>query len=108
MEKIDFTYLEVLSEDDEDFKTEFIETFETTYKSLTKKMLDELAAEDRDNLSKSAHQLTPSAKMIQLPCAETLEDLQYHPEKATKEAINDIHAECEGALKQLKDWASLE
>lgn len=107
MEKIDFTYLEVLSEDDEDFKAEFIETFETTYKSLTVKMRDELAANDMDNLSKSAHQLKPSAKMIQLPCAETLEEIQHSPETATSESINSIESQCEGALKQLKDWANL-
>lgn len=107
MQKIDFTYLEVLSEDDEDFKAEFIETFESTYKSLTAKMLDELAAKDLDNLSKSAHQLKPSAKMIQLPCSETLEDFQHHPENASKEAIENISTECDDALKQLKDWANL-
>lgn len=107
MEKIDLTYLEVLSEDDEDFKTEFIETFESTYISLTEKMGQELEKGDLDNLSKSAHQLKPSAKMIQLPCAETLEDLQYHPEKATKQLIKAIEVECSDALKQLKDWAGM-
>ena len=84
MVKIDFTYLEVLSEDDEDFKDEFIETFESTYVSLVRKMREELASGNMDQLSKSAHQLKPSAKMISLPCAETLEDIQYHPEKATQ------------------------
>ncbi|MEP1032400.1 Hpt domain-containing protein [Ekhidna sp.] len=107
MEKIDLTYLEVLSEDDEEFKAEFIETFETTYKSLTQKMKDELAANDLDNLSKSAHQLKPSAKMIQLSCSETLEEIQHNPEKATDEAIKDIISQCENALSQLKDWANL-
>ena len=107
MAKVDFTYLEVLSEDDEDFKREFIETFETTYKELTEKMEKELASGDLDSLSKSAHQLKPSAKMISLPSGDTLEDLQYHPEKATKDIIKEIHEECADALKQLKDWASL-
>ncbi|MEO9484672.1 MAG: Hpt domain-containing protein [Ekhidna sp.] len=107
MEKIDFTYLEVLSEDDEDFKAEFIETFETTYKSLTEKMENELAANDMDNLAKSAHQLKPSAKMIQLSCAETLEEIQHNPEKATSDSLAAIHAQCEDAVKQLKDWANL-
>lgn len=107
MAKIDLTYLEVLSEDDEDFKVEFIETFESTYISLTAKMKDELEAGDMENLSKSAHQLKPSAKMIQLPCAETLEDIQHHPENASKESLNDITSQCEDALKQLKSWANL-
>lgn len=107
MEKIDFTYLEVLSEDDEDFKAEFIETFETTYKSLTEKMKTELASNDLVNLGKSAHQLKPSAKMIQLPCAEILEEIQHHPETANEQALNDITTQCEDALKQLKDWANL-
>ncbi|MEQ6168657.1 MULTISPECIES: Hpt domain-containing protein [unclassified Ekhidna] len=104
MVKIDFTYLEVLSEDDEDFKDEFIETFESTYVSLVRKMREELASGNMDQLSKSAHQLKPSAKMISLPCAETLEDIQYHPEKATEEILTDIHDQCEDALKQLRDW----
>ncbi|MEO9870913.1 Hpt domain-containing protein [Ekhidna sp.] len=106
MEKIDFTYLEVLSEDDEDFKKEFIETFEATYTSLVKKMKDELASGDLDNLSKSAHQLKPSAKMIQLSCAETLEDLQHHPNNATSDILNEINAQCEDAHRQLVEWAS--
>ena len=107
MEKIDFTYLEVLSEDDEDFKAEFIETFETTCKSLTEKMRTELTASDLVNLGKSAHQLKPSAKMIQLSCAETLEEIHHHPETANEQALNDIVTQCEDALKQLKDWANL-
>ena len=106
MEKIDFTYLEVLSEDDDDFKDEFIETFESTYVSLVRKMRDEMENGDLDQLSKSAHQLKPSAKMISLRCAETLEDLQYHPEKANESILTDIDAQCQDALKQLKDWAS--
>ena len=107
MEKIDFTYLESLSEDDEGFKIEFIETFEMTYKALMKKMVDRFASDDLDSLSKYAHQLKPSARMIQLPCADTLEDVQYHPEKASKELINEISMQYEDALKQLKDWANL-
>ncbi|MEP0985192.1 Hpt domain-containing protein [Ekhidna sp.] len=107
MEKIDLTYLEVLSEDDESFKMEFIETFENTYITLVEKMNMELEKGDLDNLSKSAHQLKPSAKMIQLSCAETLEDLQYHPEKATSQLIKEIEVECEDALRQLKDWAGI-
>ncbi|MEQ8906831.1 Hpt domain-containing protein [Ekhidna sp.] len=104
MEKIDFTYLEVLSEDDESFKDEFIETFESTYLELVEKMRKELENKDLDALSKSAHQLKPSAKMIQLPCASTLEEIQNHPEKASEEVLKDIDKQCEDALKQLKDW----
>ena len=106
MIKIDFSYLEILSDDDEDFKTEFIETFKDTYISLIAKMKDELASSDFNNLSKSAHQLKPSAKMIQLSCAETLADLQHNPANASPELIDQITEECEEALKQLQDWAA--
>ena len=106
MIKIDFSYLEVLSEDDEDFKMEFIQTFEDTYVSLVTKMKNELDNNDLANLSKSAHQLKPSAKMIQLPCAETLEDLQHNPSHATASVLDTIDQECEDALAQLKSWAS--
>ena len=105
MTKIDFTYIEMLSEDDDDFKTEFIDTFENTYKELVAKMRVELEKNDLNNLSKSAHQLKPSAKMIQLPCGDTLENLQHNPEAASAEVIEDIFQQCEDALKQLKDWA---
>ena len=105
MTKIDFTYIEMLSEDDDEFKNEFIETFENTYKELVDKMRVEFEKNDLENLSKSAHQLKPSAKMIQLPCAETLENIQHNPEVASAETIEDIHNQCEDALKQLKDWA---
>lgn len=106
MNKIDFSYLEVLSEDDEDFKKEFIETFKDTYITLVEKMRNEFASKDLDNLSKSAHQLKPSAKMIQLPCAETLEDLQHNPGNASEAVLNEINDECENALKQLEEWAN--
>lgn len=106
MEKIDFSYIEMLSEDDDDFKEEFISTFEETYLTLTKQMKEELANKDLQSLAKSAHQLKPSAKMIQLAAAETLEDLQHHPEKATLEILIQIEKACEDALGQLKKWAN--
>ena len=46
--KIDFTYLETLSDGDADFIKDFVRTFEETTKSLTGKMSDELAAKDRE------------------------------------------------------------
>ena len=106
MSNIDFTYLDVLSEDDDDFKTEFIETFEGTYVELVQKMKEELSNGDLDQLSKAAHQLKPSAKMISLPCAETLEDLQYHPDKASEKVLKEIEDQCDDALQQLKEWAA--
>ncbi|MEQ9467956.1 MAG: Hpt domain-containing protein [Ekhidna sp.] len=107
MEKIDFTYLEVLGEDDPDFKSEFVETFEETYTMLVAKMENELKTGDLDNLAKSAHQLKPSAKMIQLPCGDTLEQLQHNPGNASIEVLKDIHQQCEDALRQLKEWAGV-
>lgn len=106
MEKIDLTYIEMLSEDDEDFKFEFISTFEETYLTLVEQMKKELAGKDFTSLSKSAHQLKPSAKMIQLQAAETLEDLQHHPEKASESILSEIERSCADALAQLKKWAS--
>ncbi|GAB4234421.1 MAG: hypothetical protein Tsb0034_08030 [Ekhidna sp.] len=105
MAKIDFTYLEVLCEDDDDFKKEYLETFESNYTSLTEKMQKELSGGDFVSLGKTAHQLKPTAKMIQLPCAEDLEHLQHHPQDATKDKIAAIRKECEEAFKALKKWA---
>lgn len=106
MLKLDFTYLEVLCEDDDDFMTEYLETFESNYTTLTEKMLDELSSGDFTNLGKTAHQLKPTAKMIQLPCAEDLEHLQHNPSDATKEKIESIRKECEEAFTILKEWAA--
>ncbi len=107
MVKIDFTYLEVLAEDDDDFKKEYLETFESNYTTLTEKMLTELKTQDFVALGKTAHQLKPTAKMIQIPCGEELEHLQHHPEEATKDKIESIRSECEDAYGQLVKWAGL-
>lgn len=104
MTKVDFTYLEVLCEDDDEFKHEYLETFKSNYTSLTKKMLDELTEQDFESLGKTAHQLKPTAKMIQLPCAEDLEFLQHNPDQASKEKIEHIQKECEEAFELLVKW----
>ena len=105
MIKVDFSYLEVLSEGDDDFKKEYLETFESNFRTLTDKMQQELAAGKMEDLGKTAHQLKPTAKMIQLPCAEELEHLQHHPQDATKARIEAIRSECEEAFQVLKEWA---
>lgn len=105
MVKIDFSYLEVLADGDDEFMAEYLETFESNYTSLTKKMLDELSKKDFEALGKTAHQLKPTAKMIQIPCGEELEFLQHNPKEATKEKIEAIRAECEEAFAGLKKWA---
>lgn len=107
MVKIDYSYLEVLSEDDDDFKREYLETFESNYTSLTAKMLEELQKGDFESLGKTAHQLKPTAKMIQIPCGQELEHLQHNPKDATKEKIKAIRNECEDAYHQLVKWANL-
>ena len=106
MVKIDFSYLEVLAEGDDDFMVEYLETFESNYTTLTSKMLEELANKDFDALGKTAHQLKPTAKMIQIPCGEELEFLQHHPKEATKEKIESIRNECEEAFGLIKEWAN--
>lgn len=105
MVKIDYSYLEVLADGDDEFMKEYLETFEHNYKTLTEKMMDELNNKDFIALGKTAHQLKPTAKMIQIPCGEELEFLQHHPAEATKEKIEEIHRECEEAFGELKKWA---
>ena len=107
MVNIDYSYLEVLSEDDDDFKREYLETFESNYTTLTAKMLEELEKGDFVGLGKTAHQLKPTAKMIQIPCGDELEHLQHNPKDATKEKIDAIRNECEDAYHQLVKWADL-
>ncbi|MEM0939440.1 MAG: hypothetical protein AAF600_07165 [Bacteroidota bacterium] len=105
MVKIDFSYLDVLAEGDDEFKMEYLDTFESNYKSLTEKMMNELKSKDFVALGKTAHQLKPTAKMIQIPCSEELEHLQHNPKEATKERVQAIRDECEDAFVQLKKWA---
>lgn len=105
MDTIDFSYLEVLADGDEEFMAEYLETFESNYTTLTAKMLNELSKKDFVALGKTAHQLKPTAKMIQIPCGEELEHLQHHPKDATKDKIESIRKECEEAFETLKKWA---
>ena len=105
MAKIDFTYIDVLSEDDLEFKKEYLETFRNNVDELTQRMSDELSKGDYIGLGKTAHQLKPTAKMIQLACGDTLEHLQHNPKDATKETIEAIKKECDEAYDQLAKWA---
>ena len=107
MVKIDFSYLEILSEDDDDFKKEYLETFHGNYTTLTAKMMSELKGGDFEALGKTAHQLKPTATMIQLPCSQSLEELQNKPEGATEAKIQSIHDECADAYQQLVKWAGV-
>ncbi|MEP5612773.1 MAG: Hpt domain-containing protein [Cyclobacteriaceae bacterium] len=103
--KIDFTYLETISDGDHEFIQEFLSTFEETYIALTKKLIDEFASNDFANLGKTAHQLKPSAKMLGLECAEDLENFQNNPETATIEKLNFIKDNCHEGFSELKIWA---
>lgn len=106
MVKIDYSYIEILSEGDNEFKQEYLETFESNYTSLTQKMLHEFESGDFKALGLTAHQLKPTATMIQLPCSQELEELQHKPEEATKARIEAIRQECNEAYKELKKWAN--
>lgn len=103
--KIDFTYLETLSDGDPDFIKEFISTFESTADSLTKKMFEQLDSGDISGLGKTAHQLKPSAKMLGLIAGEKLEELQDNPQMANQEILSTIQEECMQALDKTKGWA---
>lgn len=103
--QLELSYLDILAEGDTDFKKEYLDTFESTYTTLIKKMRDEYVKEDFTNLGKSAHQLKPSAKMIHLPSGTELEDLQHNPDTATVARIDAIEQEFKEAHDQLLVWA---
>lgn len=103
--KIDFSYLETISDGDHEFIKQFITTFEETYISLTKKMTHVFAAGDFVNLGKLAHQLKPSVQMLGLESGDDLEDLQNNPDSATMEKLNFIKENCHEGFGQLKIWA---
>jgi HPt (histidine-containing phosphotransfer) domain-containing protein len=104
MSKIDLSYLQLVSDGDVDFVNQFIETFENSSYPLADKMESDFANDDLGKLSKAAHQLKPSAKMLKLECSTNLEEIQNEPEKATKEIIRLIQKECREAIDQLKEW----
>ena len=104
MSKIDLSYLQLVSDGDIDFVNQFIDTFENSSYPLVDKMEYYFLNEELGKLSKSAHQLKPSAKMLQLECSNNLEEIQNDPEKATKEIISLIQQECREAIDQLKAW----
>lgn len=103
--KIDFTYLEMVSDGDSDFIQQFVTTFESTCELLIPKLETELADGDLENLGKTAHQLKPSAKMLGLSSGDTLEEIQNSPEKGNADNIAAIKADCEEGLAALKEWA---
>ena len=103
--KIDFTYLETVSDGDEEFIKQFVNTFEQTANSLTQKLLDQFESGDIDGLGKTAHQLKPSAKMLGLEAGDHLEEFQHNPEKATKDRLDFVSSNCLDGLSELKNWA---
>lgn len=103
--KIDFTYLETLSDGDPDFVKEFIRTFEETTDSLMEKMKDQYNGKDWVSLGKTAHQMKPSAKMFGLESGDKLEEIQNSPMTATEDIIQSIENECYAALEEAKRWA---
>ncbi len=103
--KIDFTYLETLSDGDPDFIREFIKTFEETTNSLMEKMKDQLNGKDFVSLGKTAHQMKPSVKMFGLESGEKLEGIQNSPMTANEALVQGIEDECYAALAEAKKWA---
>ncbi|MEM9896372.1 MAG: Hpt domain-containing protein [Bacteroidota bacterium] len=101
---INLEYADTLSDGDQEFKVEFTNTFENSFRELTKEMYNNLASRDFAQLAKNAHQLKPSAKMIELPCAMLLEEIQHDPHTGTIEKLDQIVEECEDALRQLRAW----
>lgn len=102
--KIDFTYIETLSDGDILFIDEIISTFRTNCDVLIDQMKEELSQSEYVKLGKTAHQLKPSIKMLDLESTETILSIQEEPEKATDEKIEFIREDCAYALKELKQW----
>lgn len=105
MTKIDLSYLELVSDGDKDFVQDFIHTFEYSSYPLVGKMKNHFESNDFEMLSKSAHQLKPSVKMLQLECSDTVEGIQHNPNLASNEVLEQIKIECLNAISELKTWA---
>lgn len=105
--KIDFNYIDMLAEDDQAFKLDYVNTFEKTFRDILPKMDAELESKNLEQLGKLAHQLKPSAKMIKLPSADLIEQVQHEPSVCTVSDIANFQSEFEQALTILKEWAKV-
>jgi len=103
--KINLEYIDMLAEDDNEFKKDYIDTFKRTYEELIPKMKSAFDSNEMETLGKTAHQLKPSAKMIGLPCADLIEEIQHNPQVAKESDFKDFEDTFNQAFGLLQKWA---
>jgi len=100
---MDFSYLNAISEGDQDFIEEFVSTFESNNETILGEMQSSLASGDFDKLGKLAHQLKPTIEMLGM--SDTLEKvvkMNDAPETSTQDDLDFIIAKSNEALTALK------
>lgn len=99
---MDFTYLNSISDGDEEFVKQFISTFQSNTEHIVEKMMKSFQDKDFTSLGKHAHQLKPSLEMLKLNTYEVCLYMQDHPEETTVEQLKSIEDSCKAATEALK------
>ncbi|MEQ8238401.1 MAG: Hpt domain-containing protein [Cyclobacteriaceae bacterium] len=100
---MDFSYLNAISDGDEEFIKEFVSTFETNNNSILAEMQVGLNSGDFDKLGKLAHQLKPTIEMLGMK--ETLvlvSRINNEPSSASQEDLDFVQNKSLEALEALK------
>ena len=99
---MEFTTFKMISDEDMDFITEFIETFESVSLPQVKKMLSDFTEGNLDGLKKEAHQLKPTAELLEMATHATIVKINLNPEQTTTEELEAVISDAELTLSELK------
>ena len=101
---MDFSYLNAISDGDEEFIKEFISTFETNNDSILAEMHTGLISGDFNKLGKLAHQLKPTIEMLGMEESLVLiSRINDEPSSTRQEDLDFVKNESGEALVALKN-----
>lgn len=99
---MDFSYLLAISDGDQEFIKEFVETFERNSNNILNSLMTALENNDLDSQKKLAHQIKPSLEMLGLPSFQTSKDIQNDPTAVPKQKFLEMIEECNAAVVEMK------
>lgn len=99
---MDFSYLLAISDGDQDFIIEFVDTFDRNTKMIISGIKNAATTGDLDSQKKLAHQLKPSLEMLGLPSLQTAKDLQDDPTTVSIDRVDQMDNECKQAVVEMK------
>lgn len=99
---MDFSFLISISDGDQEFINDFIETYESVTFMQVKKMKEDFEGGDNISLQKVAHQVKPTSQMLGFESQPFIVAINKDPSSARKEDIDTILSEAEEILGGLK------